>query len=199
LFAGMVGIVVIAGIIAIVPRAARSIPFTSFLWSLAMMVLLWGNTTAVVHRSRLLWLRIPGTRDAVRREVERELLRKLAGIGLMLLGAAVLYSSPLVAAPAREVLAGFALAAGAGLFGTYAAFAATPSNAIQLVSIALLMVAHIAVLSSPSPSLTGVAIITTFELTAAIGFRAFAIARWRQIDWLGLRPLPPSNMFRGGG
>jgi hypothetical protein len=200
LFAGIVSIIVLVTIITFFASpTAGFFPFTSFIWPFGMMVLLWGKTMAIVHRSRLLWLRMPGTRDVVRREVERAVLRNLAGAGLLLLGAAVLYSSPLLAVPLREVLAALALSLCAGLFGTYAALAAIPGNLPQLAAFAVLMVAQFGLLSQPSPALPDVVIVTALELVAALTFRALAVIRWRRIDWLQVRPLPPSNMLRGGG
>jgi ABC-type phosphonate transport system ATPase subunit len=45
------------------------------------------------------------------------------------------------------------------------------------------------------PALPDVVIVTAIELVAAVALRGLAIARWRRIDWLQLRPLPPSNML----
>lgn len=180
-----------AAIVASVP-----FPFTSFVWPFATMIIVWSKATGIVHRSRLLWLRMPGARPAVRREIERALLRNLGAALLLLLGVAALYASPLVAVPPREVLAGFALAACAGLFGTYAALAAIPGNVVHLVTFALLILAQFGLLAPPSPSLTDAVIVTAIELIGAIAFRAFAIARWRRVDWLRLRPLPQAHMFR---
>jgi hypothetical protein len=186
-----------AVIVAVLTPAARFLPLTSFVWPVAAMIGLWSKATSIVHRSRLLWLRIPGARLAVRREVERALLRNLAGAILLMAGVAALYGSPLVAAPPREVLAGFALAACAGLFGTYAALAAVPGNMVQLAAFAVLMLAQLGLLARPSPTLTGVVIVTAVELVGAVAFRGFAVARWKRVDWLRLRPLSPSNVLRG--
>jgi hypothetical protein len=161
------------------------------------MMMLWGRATPIVHRSRLLWLRMAGSRDAVRREIERALLRSLCGGVLLLLGAAALYASPLFGAGPPEVLAGFALAACAGLFSTYVAFAAVPGRALHLISFAVMIVLQMGLLARPSPSLQAVAVVTAAELGGAFLFRAVAIRRWRHVDWLRLRPLPASNMFRG--
>lgn len=197
LLAGIVNVAIFAVVVtALAWPSTGFFPFTSFIWPLGMMVLLWGKTTAIVHRSRLLWLRLPGARDVVRREIERAVLRNLAGAGLLLLGAAALYSSPLLAAPPREALAGLALSMCAGLFGTYAALAAVPGNLPQLATFVVLMAAQLGLLARVSPALPDVFIVTALELIAAIAFRAFAVARWRRIDWQLVRPLPQSNMFR---
>jgi hypothetical protein len=193
-------IAIVVGTAIVVPSltpAARFFSFTSFVWPFSTMMMLWGNATAIVHRSRLLWLRMPGSRDVVRREIERALLRNFRAAVLLLLAAAAVYASPLVAAPPREVLAGFALAACAGLFITYVAFAAVPGGKLQLVSCGLMIGIQMALLARPSPSLTSVAIVAGAELVAAIMFRAVAIRNWRHVDWSRLRPLPTSNMLRG--
>jgi hypothetical protein len=199
LLASVAGIVLPVGAVLAVPAflTGRLMPFTSFVWPFAVMMLLWGKDTAIVHRSRLLWLRMPGSRDVVRREVEHALLRNLAGTGLLLLGAAALYASPLAAAPPRELLAGLALSIGAGLFATYVALAATPGNFVHMTAFAVLMAAQIGLLARFSPELKNVVIVTAIELIAAAVFRAFAVARWRRVDWLRLRPLSTPSAFRG--
>lgn len=193
-----IGIALGAGLIAAaaLTPTARLLPFTSFVWPFGAMMMCWSKATGVTHRSRLLWLRIPGPREGVRREVERALLRNFGSAMVVVLGAAALYGSPLFALPPREVLAGIALAACAGLFGTYAALAAIPGNLVHIAAFALLMLAQIGLLARPSPALADVVIVTAIELVGALAFRAFAHARWRRIDWTRLRPLPQASMFR---
>jgi hypothetical protein len=169
--------------------------FTSFVWPFGTMMLLWGHATGIVHRSRLLWLRTPGSRDAVRREIEHALLRNLRGGLLLLFGAAALYVSPLVAAAPQQVLAGFALTACAGLFSTYLALASVPGRALHLVGFGLMMALQFALLG-PFKSPLSIGIVTGAELVGALAFRALAMRRWRHVDWLQLRLLPTSNMFR---
>jgi hypothetical protein len=191
------GLLICAAVgLAFVPSAARFFHFTTFIWPFAFMIGLWGQATSIVHRSRLLWLRMPGSREIVRWEIERALLRNLGRFALALLGFAVLYASPLVAAPPREVLAGFALSICAGLFAIYAALAAIPGNLVHLTAFALLILAQMGLLARPSPALTDAVIVTAIELVGALAFRAFALACWRRVDWLRLRPLSASNMFR---
>jgi hypothetical protein len=171
--------------------------FTSFVWPFAAMLMVWGQATGIVHRSRLLWLRMPGSREAVRREIERALLRNAPRGVLVAFGVAAVYAaSPLLAATPQQVLAGFALVASAALFSAYLAFASIPGRALHLVSFEAMMALQLALLG-PLSSPTTVGIVIAAQLGGAIAFRTLAIQRWRHVDWLRLRPLPPSSMFRG--
>jgi hypothetical protein len=169
--------------------------FTSFIWPFATMLLLWGKATSIVHRSRLLWLRMPGSREAVRREIERALLRNARGVVLVIVGVAAL-SAMRIDAELQQLLAGFALTTCAALFSTYLAFASIPGRALHLVSFGLMMALQLVLLRPPSPSLTAIGIVIAAELGGAVLFRALALRRWRCVDWVRLRPLPASNMFR---
>jgi hypothetical protein len=60
-----------------------------------------------------------------------------------------------------------------------------------------MMALQFALLRPPSPSWMGIGIVIAAELGAALAFRFLAIQRWRHVDWLRLRLLPHSNMFRG--
>ena len=193
---GNVVIVVLGAFLFLPAPLTQFFSFTSFVWPFTTMLLLWGHATGIVHRSRLLWLRIPGPRDSVRREIEHALLRKLRGGLLLLVVVAALYASPLVAAVPQEVLAGFALAACAGLFSTYLAFASVPGRALHLIGFGLMMALQFALLG-PFKSPLSIGIVTGAELVGAFAFRALAMRRWRHVDWLQLRPLPTSHMFRG--
>jgi len=193
---GNVVILVLGAFLFLPAPLTQFFSFTSFVWPFGTMMLLWGHATGIVHRSRLLWLRTPGSRDAVRREVEHALLRNLRSGLLLLVGVAALYLSPLVAAAPQQVLAGFALAACAGLFSTYLAFASVPGRALHLIGFGLMMATQFALLG-PFNSPLNVGIVTVVELAGALAFRALALRRWRRVDWLQLRPLPTSNMFRG--
>jgi hypothetical protein len=95
------------------------------------------------------------------------------------------------------MLAGFALVTSAALFSTYIALASIPGRALHLVSFAAMMALQFALLGSRSPSLTAIGIVVAAQLGGAIAFRVLAIRRWRHVDWVRLRPLPTSNMFRG--
>jgi hypothetical protein len=52
-------------------------------------------------------------------------------------------------------------------------------------------------LLGPFKSPMNIDIVIGAELVGALAFRALAVRRWRRVDWLRLRPLPTSNMFRG--
>jgi hypothetical protein len=191
-----IGLAVI--VVFLMTALAGFVSFTSFVWPFATMLLLWGRATGIVHRSRLLWLRMPGSREVVRREIERALLRNARGGMLVIVGVVAVYAaSPLVAAEPQQLLAGFALATCAALFSTYIAFASIPGRGLHLASFGVMMALQLALLRPPSPSLTAISIVIAAELGGAIAFRALAIRRWRHVDWVRLRPLPPSNMFRG--
>jgi hypothetical protein len=171
--------------------------FTSFVWPFAAMLVLWGKATAIVHRSRLLWLRMPGSRETVRREIERALLRNACAGVLVIVGvAAVSAASPLVDASPEQVLAGFALVASAALFSTYLAFASIPGRVLHLVCFAVMMALQLALLG-PLSSPTTAGIVIAAQIGGAIALRALAMRRWRHVDWLRLRPLPAANLFRG--
>ena len=192
---GNIVIVVLGAVLFLPAPLTQFFSFTSFVWPFGTMVLLWGHATGIVHRSRLLWLRIPGPRDGVRREVEHALLRKLRGGLLLLVGVASLYASPLVSTAPQQVLAGFALAACAALFSTYLAFASIPGRALHLIAFGLMMALQFALLG-PFKSPMNVGIVTGAELVGALAFRWLAVRRWRRVDWLQLRPPPLSSMFR---
>jgi len=200
---GNAAIVVLFLFIFIPAPLTQFFSFTSFFWPFGTMLLLWGHATAIVHRSRLLWLRVPGPRDDVRREIERALLRKLlsgllllVGIAALYAGVAAPYASPLLATAPQQLLAGFALAACAALFSTYLAFASIPGRPLHLIAFGLMMALQFALLG-PFKSPMNIDIVIGAELVGALAFRALAVRRWRRVDWLRLRPLPTSNMFRG--
>ena len=185
-------------VLVVVTSFAGFASFTSFVWPFGTMLLLWGKATSIVHRSRLLWLRTPGSRGTVRREIERALLRNARGGVLVIAGIAAVYAaSPLVDAEPQQLLAGFGLTTCAALFSTYLAFASIPGRMLHLASFGLMMGLQLALLRPPSPSWTAIGIVIAAELGGAILFRALAILRWRRVDWVRLRPLSASSMFRG--
>jgi hypothetical protein len=185
-------------VLVLITSFAGFASFTSFVWPFATMLLLWGKATSIVHRSRLLWLRTPGPREAVRREIERALLRNARAGVLVIVGVAAVYAiSPLVATEPQQLLAGLALATGAAVFSTYIALASIPGRALHLISFAIMMALQLVLLSPPSPSVTAIGVVIAAELGGAIAFRLLAIRRWRHVDWVRLRPLTTSNMFRG--
>jgi hypothetical protein len=155
---------------------------------LTLMFLFAERSVATVRQSRLLWLRIPGSRDAVRRQVEKALWRNWTIACAFLIVVAVVTLSPLVGAGVAEVFLWFAVAAGAAIYGAYVALAAVPSVATYFWGFGSMAVLQIVLLALPTPSLTAMVVVA--ELVGAALFRALAVARWRRIDWLRFKPLP---------
>ncbi len=118
-----------AGVIGVLITGLRFVSLTGVFWPLAFMLLYGERSVAIVRQSRLVWLRIPGSRDAVRLEVERVLWRNWVFGAALLTIVAALAVSPLVGAGADRALLGLAATAGAALYGTYVAMAAVPSVA----------------------------------------------------------------------
>lgn len=190
-----------------ITQTLRSLSLTSFLWPLMLMIMS-GGTFVNVRQSRLLWLRIPGARDAVRHAIEQALWRNLAVVCGLLAVVAAIAASPLVGQSAAEAALGFALLAGAAIYGTYVALAAVPSMATYVWgfgSMGLLLLA-LFVLSSLSPTAWSlepgpilaavetagspktVAIVTAIEAAGAALLRILAVRRWRRVDWLRFKP-----------
>jgi len=162
---------------------------TTGLLPLAFMLFFGERSRAIVRQSRLLWLNIPGSRDAVRREVEKVLWRTLGFGAAFLVVVAAIAASPLVGAGAASALLGLAITAGAAIYGTYVGMAAVPSVATYFWGFGSMVVLQVALLVRPEPSLTAVAVVAAVELAGAALLRLLAIRRWRTIDWLRLRPL----------
>jgi hypothetical protein len=169
----------------------RFFSLTSTFWPLAFMLFFGERSAAIVRQSRLLWLNIPGSRDAVRSEIEKVLWRNLGFGAALLVVVAAIAASPLVGAGAARALLGLAVTAGAALYGTYVAMAAVPSVvATYLCGFAPVVLLQVVLLARAEPSLTAVAVVTGVELAGAVLVRALAIRRWRTLDWLRMRPLP---------
>ena len=180
----------------------RTTPLRFFVIVVALVVLLTGllplafmlffgeRSVAIVRQSRLLWLNIPGSRDAVRSEIEKALWRTL-GFGAALLAVvAAIAASPLVGAGAARALLGLVVTAGAAIYGTYVAMAAVPSVATYFWGFGSMVLLQLVLLLRPEPSLAAVAVVAAVELAGAALLRVLAIRRWRTVDWLRLRPLP---------
>jgi len=58
----------------------------------------------------------------------------------------------------------------------------------QLAAFGLMTIAHIALVVRAEASVTSVALAVAAQLAGAVLFRAFAVRRWRRIDWLRLQP-----------
>ena len=144
---------------------------------------------AIVRQSRLLWLNIPGARDAVRTEVEKVLWRHLSFGAAFLVVVAAIAASPFVGAGASRALLGLAMTAGAAIYGTYVAMAAVPNPATHLWGFGSIALLQLMLLVRPQPSLAAMAVVAAVELSGAALLRALAVRRWRTVDWLRLRPL----------
>jgi hypothetical protein len=169
----------------------RFFSLTSVFWPLAFMLFFGERSAAIVRQSRLLWLNIPGSRDAVRSEIEKVLWRNLGFGAALLVVVAAIAASPLVGAGGARALLGLAVTAGAALYGTYVAMAAVPSVvATYLCGFAPVVLLQVVLLARAEPSLTAIAVVTGVELAGAVLVRALAIRRWRTLDWLRMRPLP---------
>ncbi len=181
---------------AAVMASAGPFPFTSFIWPFAAMIMLGTKAAAIVQRSRLVWLVTPGSRDAVRREIERLMWRGTTPGLLALLTAAAFSVSPLVGASPSDVLTGFVLSAAAGLYGQSVALANTHSRVIYLVGCGVMVALHLGLLARPTPSATAVATVIAAEVVGIAGLRVLAVRRWRRIDWALLRQIVPRGATR---
>lgn len=175
-------------LVAVTP-ATRMFAFTSFVWPFAFMGIVGALAARTVHRSRLLWLHVPGARQDVRRIVERSLWRTWAMTLPFLALVAALYASPLGGATAMELLGGVALAAAAAVYGAYVMFAAVPSVATQICGFGLMGAAYLALLWRAAPSPPVVVALTAAAIVGALLLRALALRRWESIDWLRVRPI----------
>jgi hypothetical protein len=176
--------------------SAGPFPFTSFIWPFAAMIMLGTKAAAIVQRSRLVWLVTPGSRDAVRREIERLMWRGTTPGLLALLTAAAFSVSPLVRASPSDVLAGFVLSAAAGLYGQSVALANTHSRVIYLVGCGVMVALQLGLLARPAPSATAVATVIAAEVVGVALLRVLAVRRWRRIDWSRLRQIVPPGATR---
>jgi hypothetical protein len=170
---------------------------TSFVAPLMLMVMSAQPSLIIVRQSRLLWLRIPGARDAVRSQVERALWRNLAMGCWVLVVAAAIAASPLMGHGAAEIALGFALAAGASIYAAYVALAAVRGistyvwglGSMALLQIGLLVLSVVFSEVFSPHSLTAPAVVAAVELAGAALLRALAVRRWRTVDWLRFKPL----------
>ncbi len=183
-------LVALAIALAVLTTGLRFISLTSVFWPLTFGLLFGERSVAIVRQSRLLWLNIPGSRDAVRTEVEKALWRNLGFGAAFLVVVAAIAASPLVGTDAARALLGLAVTAGAAIYGTYVAMAAVPSVATHFWGFGSIALLQLVLLIRPEPSLAALAVVAAVELAGAALLRALAIRRWRTVDWLRLRPLP---------
>jgi hypothetical protein len=179
----------VAVALAVLTTGLRFFSLTTVFWPLAFMLFFGERSVAIVRQSRLLWLNIPGSRDAVRSEVEKVLWRNFGFGAAFLVVAAAIAASPLVGAGATRALLGLAMTAGAAIYGTYVAMAAVPSVATYFWGFGPMVVLQVMLLARQESSLTAVAVVAGAELAGAALLRALVIRRWHMVDWLRLRPL----------
>jgi hypothetical protein len=183
-------LVMLAIALAVLTTGLRFISLTSVFWPLAFTLFFGERSVAIVRQSRLLWLNVPGSRDAVRTEVEKVLWRNLGFGAAFLIVVAAIAASPLVGAGASRTLLGLAMTTGAAIYGTYVALAAVPSVATHFWGFGSIALLQLVLLIRPEPSLAAVAVVAAAELAGAALLRTLGIRRWRAVDWLRLRPLP---------
>jgi hypothetical protein len=182
-------LVALAIALAVLSTDLRFIFLPSVFWPLTATLLFGERSVAIVRQSRLLWLNIPGARDAVRTEVEKVLWRHLSFGAAFLVVVAAIAASPFVGAGASRALLGLAMTAGAAIYGTYVAMAAVPNPATHLWGFGSIALLQLMLLVRPQPSLAAMAVVAAVELSGAALLRALAVRRWRTVDWLRLRPL----------
>ncbi|HEX5047486.1 MAG TPA: hypothetical protein VFX89_10220 [Gammaproteobacteria bacterium] len=178
-------------------------PFAlGFLLGLALMPVFSGPfASRLARRARLLWLASGQSRRELFATTERTFwLRHVPGLVVVVLCAAVWLA---LAYDVKAALLGRILLLWAtGMpFGIYLGLAAVRGNLLEYVPAGVFVVSVAvgawAALSEP-PRLEWLAAVGAFQVAAAAGLRAFAILRWRQIDWLAFRPLrSPSQGVRG--
>jgi hypothetical protein len=164
-----------------------------------MMTMFAHAYVASVRQSRLLWLRIPGARDAVRRAIEQALWRHLAMGGVFLVVAAAIAASPLVGHGAAEIALGVASSAGAAIYAAYVALASVRGLAtyfwgfgsMALLQIGLMVFSGVFREVFSPHALTAFMVLTAVELAGAALLRALAVRRWRTVDWLRFKPRSP--------
>ncbi len=135
----------VAVVLALLTTGLRFFSLTTVFWPLAFMLFFGERSVAIVRQSRLLWLNVPGSRDAVRSEVEKALWRNWAIGTACLVFIAMIAASPLVGAGAVRALLGLAVTAGAAIYGTYVAMAAVPSVATYFWGFGPMVLLHIVV------------------------------------------------------
>lgn len=170
------------------PKLHRLPLLTSFIWPFVSMSMVGAVAGRVAHQSRLLWLRIEGGRDDIRRRIERAAGRSGLAAFVVTMTIALLVTVPF-AASTRELTLGLAVCASAALYGGYVALAAVSGVRTQLFGFGLMGVTQLALIARADPAVTSVAIVIAAQLLGAASFRALAVRRWRRIDWRLVRPL----------
>ncbi|HEU4618228.1 MAG TPA: hypothetical protein VFV10_09310 [Gammaproteobacteria bacterium] len=153
------------------------------------------------RRAKMLWLASGRSRRELFAATERELwLRHAPALLLVVLSMAMLL---LLAYDMRPALLGRVLLLWVtGMpYGVYLGLAAVRGHLLEYVAAALFVVTVAigawAALGQP-PRYDWLAAVGTLQLATAAGLRAFAVFRWREIDWIAFRPLrSPLQGLRG--
>jgi hypothetical protein len=182
---------IIAPLLRYLPGQTRMPPpFTSFVWPFYAMLFSSFAAYFIVQGSRRAWLRVPGQRVRVLRAVEwamaRFYLRAVMCITALVLARVLVFEAPL-----SEAAWGFALMASAVLYSVCMSLASVRTALPLLFGLFGMLVVQAVLLGMeqrltdpPQPgALLGV------QLAAAAVLRVVAELRWRNIDWLRLRPM----------
>jgi hypothetical protein len=163
---------------------------TRFVWPFWAMLGIVPFVYAWVHQSRLLWLHVPGPRAQTWRFVERMIARRFVVALVFIVTVAVVVSLLFAKAPS-EALWGIALASSAGLYAIYLGLAAVRGFALLGAGFMLMFILQIALLEPAFPvaQVGSPLAVVLVQLGAAAALRALAVRRWRDVDWLQLRPI----------
>jgi hypothetical protein len=173
--------------VALLPEVDRLPYLTSFPWPFASMALVGGHVGFVVRQSRLLWLRVGGSRDQIWRHIE--LAAWQTGLGAFTVAmTTALIGTVAFGTSVPELLFGVALCASAAAYGGYVALAAAPGARAQVMGFGLMAIAQLALLARADPALISVLLVLGAQLLGAALLRALAVRRWRKIDWRLVRP-----------
>jgi hypothetical protein len=198
------GLCLAAPLLKYLPGQTSTTPsFTMFVWPFYAMLFTLFAAGFIVRQSRRAWLRVPGPRTRVLRAVEWEMAR-LYLRALTCITALVLVSVLVFKRPPTEAAWGVALMASAALYSMCMALASVRTAwpmlfglfGMFIVQIIVLGVERDQVATSRVAALLGIEIeaqqvgaLLGIQLAAAAVFFAIAERRWRNIDWLRLRPM----------
>jgi hypothetical protein len=186
---GGTGIGLLVLVVLVMPRIGPLPSLTSFVWPFVSMSLIGGAVYRIVGQSRVLWLKIGGGRDEVRRVIERAAWQTgLAAFSVVVI-ILLLLTVQRSGVTAREFVLGLTVCTSAAVYGGYVSLAAVRGVRTQIVGFGLMALAQLALLARGEPAVTSVVIIAIAQLLGVASFRALALRRWRQIDWRIVQPL----------
>jgi hypothetical protein len=180
------GIVLLIAVL-LLPKVDRLPLLTSFIWPFVSMSLVGGHVGFVVRQSRLLWLRVGGSREEVWRNIERASWRTGLVAFAVAMSTMLIVTVPL-GTSARELILGVALCISAAMYAGYVTLATVPGVRIQVVGYGLMTIVQLALLARADPAVTSIAIVLAAQLLGAVLLRALAVKRWRRIDWRLVQP-----------